>query len=42
MIAAEGAAMVCLGVTKYGHPRHPLMMRADQPFVDYSSLALYP
>lgn len=29
----HGAKLVCLGVTKDGHPRHPLYVRADQPFI---------
>lgn len=28
-------AWVCLGTTKDGHPRHPLYVRADQPFVPW-------
>lgn len=40
---ARGARMVydkmfpmkCLGLTKGGEPRHPLYVRANQPFVDY-------
>lgn len=27
--------MMCLGTTKDGHPRHPLMVRGDQPLVEY-------
>lgn len=29
-----GARLVCLGRTNGGHPRHPLYVRGDQPFVD--------
>ena len=30
---ADGAAPTrCLGVTAHGHPRHPLYVKADQPF----------
>ena len=29
----QGAHLVCLGVTKGGHPKHPLYVRADQPLV---------
>lgn len=31
----EDANLVCLGQTKDGHPRHPLYVRGDQPFVKY-------
>ena len=27
----------CLGLTKSGHPRHPLYVRADQPLIDYGA-----
>lgn len=27
--------MVCLGITKEGHPRHPLYVRGDQPLVRF-------
>jgi hypothetical protein len=30
-----GAQLVCLGTTKDGHPRHPLYVRGDQPFVPF-------
>ena len=30
-----GARLVCLGVTAAGHPRHPLYVKGDQPFVAY-------
>lgn len=29
------AAMKCLGRTKFGSPKHPLYVRADQPFEEY-------
>lgn len=32
MAGMRGARLVCLGTTKEGHPRHPLYVRADQPF----------
>jgi hypothetical protein len=32
MAAEENAALVCLGKTKEGHPKHPLYIRGDQPF----------
>lgn len=34
-----GAKLVCLGTTKAGHPRHPLYVRADQPFVPFGDPA---
>lgn len=30
------ADLVCLGTTKDGHPRHPLYVKADQPFEPYA------
>lgn len=30
---ASGARLWCLGTTKFGAPRHPLYVRADQPLV---------
>lgn len=33
---SAGAEVVCLGTTKDGHPRHPLYVRADQPFIPWS------
>ncbi|WP_380925406.1 DUF1643 domain-containing protein [Sphingomonas leidyi] len=27
----HGAALVCLGITREGHPRHPLYVSGDQP-----------
>ena len=35
----HGARLVCLGTTKDGHPRHPLYVRGDQPFVPFEGLA---
>jgi hypothetical protein len=32
-----GAFLVCLGVTKEGLPRHPLMVAGDTPFEDWST-----
>lgn len=29
----DGDRLYCLGVTKEGEPRHPLMVRADQPML---------
>lgn len=29
------AKLMCLGQTKDGHPRHPLYVRGDQPFVEW-------
>jgi len=34
-----GAKLVCLGTTKDGHPRHPLYVRGDQPFVPFPPTA---
>jgi hypothetical protein len=34
---SAGAPLQCLGVTKEGHPRHPLYVRGDQPFVSLPS-----
>jgi len=31
-----GLRLVCLGTTKAGHPRHPLYVPADQPFVPWA------
>jgi hypothetical protein len=31
----QGARLVCLGVTKDGHPRHPLYVKGDQPLVPF-------
>lgn len=30
-----GDALLCLGTTKSGAPRHPLYVKADQPFITY-------
>lgn len=30
-----GCRIVCLGTTKHGHPRHPLYVRGDQPFIAF-------
>ena len=35
ILMADGAQLVCLGMTKDGHPRHPLYVKADQPLVPY-------
>lgn len=31
----DGVSLLCLGLTKEGHPKHPLYVRADQPFIPY-------
>jgi hypothetical protein len=31
-----GARLACLGTSKAGHPRHPLYIRRDQPFEEFS------
>lgn len=37
----HGGALIpsplCLGVTKAGHPRHPLYVRGDQPLIPFAS-----
>jgi hypothetical protein len=33
MARRRGAKLACLGATKDGHPRHPLYVKGDQPFV---------
>lgn len=35
LLAARGQALHCLGVTKGGHPRHPLYLRADAELRPY-------
>lgn len=32
-LTLRGVAVLCLGTTKDGHPRHPLYVRGDQPLV---------
>lgn len=34
-LTAAGVPLKCLGVTKDGHPRHPLYVRADAPLVPW-------
>lgn len=34
-----GARLVSLGITKDGHPRHPLYVKGDQPFEPFPRLA---
>jgi hypothetical protein len=36
LLSSTGAWLGCLGVTKDGHPRHPLYVRADQPIVAWN------
>jgi hypothetical protein len=33
----NGARLVCLGTTAAGHPRHPLYVKGEQPFLPYPS-----
>jgi hypothetical protein len=35
VFATSGARLVCLGLTATGAPRHPLYVRADEPFLPY-------
>jgi hypothetical protein len=37
LFSATGIPLKCLGLTKDGHPRHPLYVRADTPLRDLSS-----
>lgn len=34
-LAAAGVSLSCLGVTRDGHPRHPLYVRSDAPLLPY-------
>lgn len=38
LIQYEGAKTVCLGITKGGHPKHPLYVHGDQPFVAFPAM----
>jgi hypothetical protein len=35
-LIAAGVPLSCLGVTRDGHPRHPLYVRGDQPLTPYN------
>lgn len=35
LLRAEGAELVCLGLTKDGHPKHPLYLKGDTPLEPY-------
>lgn len=35
MAEEANASLSCLGQTRSGHPKHPLYIRADQPFVEF-------
>jgi hypothetical protein len=37
-LADEGIELGCLGVTKGGHPRHPLYVRGDAPLVPFGTV----
>ena len=36
-LTAAGVPLKCLGVTKDGHPRHPLYVRADAPLIPWEA-----
>lgn len=36
VLRRSGVRVTCLGITKQGHPRHPLYVRADQPLVEWA------
>jgi hypothetical protein len=38
MLDADGVGLLCLGVTKDGHPRHPLYVHGDAPLVTYEAV----
>jgi hypothetical protein len=40
MLGEADISLDCLGVTKDGHPRHPLYVRADAELVPYSAQAV--
>lgn len=42
LIRAAGHRPMCLGMTKGGHPRHPLYLPADMPLVPYGEPAASP
>lgn len=35
LLRSTGASLVCLGMTKDGHPKHPLYIKASQPLVPF-------
>ncbi len=39
LLRGNGASVMCLGMTKDGHPRHPLYLRADVPLVPFTGYA---
>jgi hypothetical protein len=39
MLTGRGVALRCLGLTKGGHPRHPLYVRGDQALIPYGGHA---
>lgn len=39
LLREGGCTLKCLGVTKDGHPRHPLYLRSDTPLVAFTEAA---
>jgi hypothetical protein len=40
MLRRIGVKPVCLGVTRRGHPRHPLYLASDTPLVPFTVEAI--
>lgn len=39
-LAEVGKPLACFGLTKAGHPLHPLMLRGDAPLIDFDASTL--